>query len=416
MIIVKIALLFLILVGLLRLKVPFTIAILSLCVLVWAGFGLNSPLIDIFALQTLNRSDPVSLIATVALILVFSELLSQSGMLKSLSDSVISYFGPNRITFVSLPALIGLLPMPGGALFSAPMLEGVTKDTDISAHKKTVINYWFRHIWEYAWPLYPGLILAAGLSSIDLSRMCFYLAPLTFLAVLSGMIFTLGNTKFKSERSTSRRLSNLLKMVYLIFPIILIILLFWIARIPMWLAMCSGTAWVISDSLISRKLKILGILRIIFLSVRTYKILLMVVAVLLFASFMQASNMMGDLIRFFKAGETDLPLMYSLGVIVLFPFIVGLLTGITLAFVGTTFPIILSTFIPGSQPILPYIVLAYASGLAGVMLSPTHLCLILSDKYFESSLRKVYFYLIPVVSVVLVGGVGLFLLYISIIY
>jgi len=39
---------------------------------------------------------------------------------------------------------------------------------------------------------------------------------------------------------------------------------------------------------------------------------------------------------------------------------------------------------------LGMLALAFGSGFAGVMLSPVHLCLVLTREYFEADLAKVY--------------------------
>ena len=65
-----------------------------------------------------------------------------------------------RINLIIFPALIGLLPMPGGAIFSAPMVKDLGRKSGFSGDKLSFVNYWFRHIWEYCWPLYPGVLLA----------------------------------------------------------------------------------------------------------------------------------------------------------------------------------------------------------------------------------------------------------------
>jgi hypothetical protein len=95
------------------------------------------------------------------------------------------------------------------------------------------------------------------------------------------------------------------------------------------------------------------------------------------------------------------------------PFIMGLLTGLSIAFVGTAYPIIAATFIPPEMNgyLLPHAFLFYASGLAGVMLSPVHLCLILTNQYFGSSLKEVYKYLIVIVGLTWLFAFGLFWLY-----
>ena len=52
--------------------------------------------------------------------------------------------------------------------------------------------------------------------------------------------------------------------------------------------------------------------------------------------------------------------------------------------------------------------LAYVSGMSGVMLSPLHLCLVLTTAYYGATLMKVYKYLIPIVAVVLTCAIIIF--------
>ena len=57
-----------------------------------------------------------------------------------------------------------------------------------------------------------------------------------------------------------------------------------------------------------------------------------------------------------------------------------------------------------------YIFLAYLSGYLGMILSPTHLCLILTNDYFKSDLLKVYREIaIPVIIMAVFG----FLIYLT---
>jgi hypothetical protein len=42
-----------------------------------------------------------------------------------------------------------------------------------------------------------------------------------------------------------------------------------------------------------------------------------------------------------------------------------------------------------------YMMLAYGAGFSGVMLSPVHLCLIVTKDYFKASFKKIYMMLLP---------------------
>ncbi len=76
-------------------------------------------------------------------------------------------FKNKKTLFAGLPALIGMLPMPGGAIFSAPLVDSVDDNDELFSSEKAAVNYWFRHIWEYWWPMYPGVILAVKYSGLS---------------------------------------------------------------------------------------------------------------------------------------------------------------------------------------------------------------------------------------------------------
>ena len=92
--------------------------------------------------------------------------------------------------------------------------------------------------------------------------------------------------------------------------------------------------------------------------------------------------------------QWEIPL-FSIAIIL--PMIVGLVCGITIAFVGTTFPILISliTSLGQGEAMLAYMMLAMVSGFAGVLFSPLHLCLMLSNQYFQTTLTAVYRFLLP---------------------
>jgi integral membrane protein (TIGR00529 family) len=70
------------------------------------------------------------------------------------------------------------------------------------------------------------------------------------------------------------------------------------------------------------------------------------------------------------------------------PFVVGLLTGVTSAYIGVAFPIIVPLLGTEALNINAGMILAFAGGFMGVMASPVHLCLVLTSRYFGASVAK----------------------------
>ena len=53
------------------------------------------------------------------------------------------------------------------------------------------MNYWFRHVWEYIWPLYPGVVVGAALLGRQVSDIFVFNWPLTIAAIGGGALFVL---------------------------------------------------------------------------------------------------------------------------------------------------------------------------------------------------------------------------------
>ncbi len=99
-------------------------------------------------------------------------------------------------------------------------------------------------------------------------------------------------------------------------------------------------------------------------------------------------------------------------IIMIMPFLSGLITGIAVGFVGTSFPLIIPMFQTShALDYMSFVMLAYAFGYMGMMFSPVHLCILVSKDYFNAGLLKSYRHLImPALTVMLTAVVFFFIL------
>jgi hypothetical protein len=98
-------------------------------------------------------------------------------------------------------------------------------------------------------------------------------------------------------------------------------------------------------------------------------------------------------------------------VITFMPFLSGVVTRIAIGFVGVSFPLIIPLFPAGSLfDYLSYAALAYSFGYMGMMLSPVHLCFLVTKDYFRASLLGSYRYFSLTAFSVMGAAVVLFLI------
>jgi len=77
-------------------------------------------------------------------------------------------------------------------------------------------------------------------------------------------------------------------------------------------------------------------------------------------------------------------------VTILIPFISGLTMGVAFGFVGASFPIVISLLGPDPAfgALLSTAALAYGFGYLGMMLSPVHVCLLVTNEHFNTRLHR----------------------------
>jgi integral membrane protein (TIGR00529 family) len=337
----------------------------------------------------------------ISLILVLSDLLSKSGRQDRIVSSFQAVSPDRRFTLAALPALIGLLPMPGGALFSAPMVESATGSDQVEPELKVAINYWFRHLWEYWWPLYPGIILSISLFAVAPWKLMALQVPLTVGAVVGGVIFILSCLPPLQESPTSASWSGLIDFGRETLPISVVILvmfglqalvggieyvngisLFWPPYLSLTIALASSLILVtVSNSVPSATVKSA------FLNAAILRMVLIVFGIMAFKGMLVKSGAIEQVRT--ELVEYHIPALLIIG---LLPFVAGIVTGIAIGFVGVSFPLVVA-LIPAGQSPFPYAVLAYGCGYMGMMLSPLHLCLVVSKEYFRADLVKGYGYL-----------------------
>jgi len=359
-------------------------------------FGLNIEMIIRGYRDIILSEKFIYLYGIIVLITFLGKILMEIGYLDKLVYAGENLVGGNRTAAAVLPALIGLMPMPGGALLSAPLVGKVLSNNEYSPEFKTVVNYWSRHVLEFCWPVYPGLILIATLTSVPLWTISLLQLPLALIMIPTGVFFLIRKIKVNNH-GKGHFFKPLLMILASIWPILLAIsvsvifsikLLFAIALSVLILLLIERPAWT--------KIRQAG------KSALSIRLLALVFGVLSFQKMLELTNAVGSIPRI----STELGLPDEL-VITLVSFTAGLLTGILFALVGLAYPL-LANYLYQPDINLANMFLAFISGYVGMILSPTHFCLILTNEYFKSNLGPVYHLLAKPVTILFIGGLILY--------
>ncbi len=327
----------------------------------------------------LVQSRPFIFLTTVViLITILGSLLKELTFLEKLAASCRSLKGGNRTAVSILPGMIGLMPMPGGALLSAPLVDNVLQDGDYPADLKLVTNYWFRHIFEFFWPVYAGIILTEAITGLPIYKVSLLQFPLTILMATIGLFFFVRRIS-RGGRGGESTGKALLGIVRSIWPIVLAITIYGLTKIDL--------TWAVLISLVALIVVARPSVQAITLSLKkgfSPNLILLVFGIL---SFQMVVELVGAV-----ESITKLATSYHLPeelIIFIVCFTIGILTGMVSAYVGLGYTL-LAGFLYQPEIVPSNIFFAYLSGFVGIMLSPSHVCLILTIDYFKTDLMMVY--------------------------
>lgn len=384
----KISLVFILILLLLRKKLNIGVVMLVAVSVLFLLYQMSLAAIWETCKNAILNDVTIKLILALSFIRIFEIILREHAVLARMTAAVKAIFKNRKIVIISMPLLIGLMPSIGGAYFSAPMVAETTNDTKMSPEEKGFINYWYRHPWEFVLPLYPGILLASAIAKIELHNLIIANSLYATLVVITGFIFAMHG--IKGIVTTEEKLIK--KDLWSFAPIITVLLLVVLFHVELHYALLA----VVIALLFFYRYNLKSTL-IAFRYGFSFDVIILIFGIMIFKEAMDYSGAVNNLSKFFiQEGIPVLPILFLL------PFITGLLTGVTVGFVGATFPLIIN--IAGNISLYA-ISFAFASGFLGVLLSPTHVCLLLTREYFKANLWGMYKIMLLPCLIVFLGAI-----------
>jgi hypothetical protein len=334
-------------------------------------------------LELLGSRRFLSLTAAICLISMLGALLGKIGFLRKLTDSCRSLWGGRKTATLVLPPLVGMMPMPGGSLLSAPLVDSVLSDSRYSPHFKCAVNYYFRHNIEHFWPIYPGMIVSSAVTGLPVAAIALLQFPLAVIMLILGLIFFIRHVDNHAD-DRKNIWQSLAGIGAAIWPIAIAVGVYAIFRIELSLAVLTALIAVVVVTRPPRAT--------LWLSLRkglSYKLVFLMFGILSFQTALELSGA----VKLLQQLSVEHGLPDEL-IIIIVSFSSGLLTGMFAAFVALGYTL-LAGFL--YQPVIvpANIFLAFLSAYIGMMLSPAHLCLIVTNEYFRSDLLRVYRTMLP---------------------
>lgn len=341
-----------------------------------------------------NRT--IKVVLVLFLIMMLENVMRKTGMISALVFNIKELVGSNRLAAVLMPFVLGLLASAGGARFSCPMVEETVSENG-DPETKAFINYWFRHAWLDSFILYPGMILAAELLNTSVFNLFAHMIPFIAITFILGIIFGVGKIKSEKVARTQPVLTSLKLFSKNILPVIGLIAIY-ILLLSFKYALELSTLTVL----------------VILLAVKKYswkqtwetakeafspKYILIIGGVMVFNEVLSGSGVLYDLQYAITSYGIPKELVY-----LILPIVAGMLTGMAIGFTSMSFPLLISI---GLGENIWLGALAFTAGMIGQMITPMHICLVMTSDYFKVNfnklLKRIIIAIVPLFIIVALG-------------
>jgi integral membrane protein (TIGR00529 family) len=330
---------------------------------------------------------------SVTLLTILGGILEDSGLIMELIQKLkIS----KKLALIFSPALFGLLPVAGGALMSAPIVDQI--DHNLNPNQKVAINVWYRHVLLLIYPISSAILVASMLSGIPLYTVVLALFFPFILTLLIGWLLIMRkieNSKYSTERDLKR-------VGYILIPILLAPLFDFTGRtlfravLPE-LFLVIGLFLSITITLKFANLPIKSTIKI-WKQMKVWRFPLLILSVFLFLNVFIESGVPEQI------SEFELPFY----LFILLGFFLGFATGRIQLPISILIPIYLFQYSLFIMPLLDFVLLYFSVHL-GYLISPLHPCVAYNLNYFNTDIKKVYRVLLPP-TLVSLGSIFLILL------
>lgn len=346
----------------------------------------------------------VSLTVLLLLVNVVGYAMTEIGLSARLEPAMRGLFRSRRVALAAIPLMMGMLPTPGGIMLSAPMVRDAGDKIGISRSRLAAINFLFRHQWEPVWPLFPSVPFIQVMLGISAWQLIRWHLVLSAVGIAGGVVFLLlsGIPPRNADDKESRTAfgAHVRDFMHVFWPIALTAVLYVVLDVP---------------PAVGIFLAVIGLLLLhrvawhrwgrIFAAAKEPDMVMLIFGALWFRLVLDASGAVGSVVAFFA--QIHMP---PLLIVFLLPFLVSASTGVTIGTVAISYPFLMPYIRTADGVNLGVETLAFAGLVFGLAISPIHLCLALSAKYFEAPLARIIVKVLPVALCVAAAGFAVALL------
>lgn len=378
-----------------KVKLSYTLLIVAAVLAIFSNIGIESAISSVF--NVFINPPSRSTVLTVMMISILGGLMGHYKVLEGIVGSLEKVIKNKKNILMIIPAFIGLLVIPGGALLSAPFINNLGEELKIIPPKRAAINLIFRHLAMYVMPFSTGLlIVASSFPDLSIGRIILYNILFLLLIVITGYFLFIKDIKVDIVSKRENLGKNLIKLGILTSPI----------YIPVIISLSTGLPFYITLLISIVVVYFLGnkedFIKTLIKSISWHTILTMIAILIIKEIILNMDSLLGIFMTMFSNNDN---ILYTLLIFFVTSLFFGFITGNQGASLAIILPMISQLNVTNDMLYI-YIYFAYISAFMGYYFSPLHLCQAFTVELMGVNtvdLYNEYKYYAPIMFVILIG-------------
>lgn len=336
-----------------------------------AGFG------NAVAATFLNF-DKVQQLIVIAEISIIGVLIRKYKIIDKVLEYLSEIVKSRRLILMFIPAITGMLSVPGGAIMSAPLVDQLGEKSNLPKPHRAIINLVFRHVPMFIMPYTTGYLLVLSLApKVSIYKMIGLNSIFAVIYVIIGYYLYIRKVKEDTESQNSFKWTKLIGLLKYTAPLYVAVLLNLLLGIPFYIGMLVNL--LILFLLHPTKMFLMD-------AVRAFNpnVLYALIGVYFIQGIIGQMESINTFLAFTFGNQNTV--MFGIIAISLF---LGTTTGFQPSALGVLLPIIVALPLSDNMMLL-YCYFTFVWSFMGYFFSPMHLCQLFTCEYMKVRMIDLY--------------------------
>lgn len=364
----------------LKFKLSNTLLITAGILGIISGIGLESFKESVFSVFI--ESSSLYTVFAVIMVSILSGLMKYYGILDNIVESMQIVIHNKKAILMIIPAMIGLLMVPGGALLSAPFINDIGEEIGIPPSRRAAINLVFRHISMFILPFSTGLlVIAASMPEISIPKII--LLNLIFVTSMTIIGYFLYLRDIKIEKSIASRKDfgkNIIRLIAYTSPIYICVIINIVTGLPFYITLFASV--LIVYFLSNKK----DFLKLILKSFNWSSVLTVIAVFIMKDIILRMDELLAIFNNLFLESNSLIATMLIFMIAAVF---FGYITGYQSASLAILLPMVTQLKVP-IETLHVYVYFAFGCSFLGYYFSPIHLCQAFTVQHMGTTTKEIY--------------------------